>query len=337
MCSFSISAHTPTPYIYTPLNPRAKIAWQACSHLPVKMSSAQTVVIGQRVYCGGGNTFDDDDTDDNDEYRVFCYRPSEDAWSTLPACPVRYFGLGQVRGKLITVGGQKKPDTVTNEVYEFDEVTQSWKQSIPPMPTVRASPAVLSHHRTVIVAGGIIYSTHTSAVEIFRDENSQWYAIDPFPFAWRDAWTSLLINNRWYLLGGQTEAQVVCAHVDQLLQKTLPRDQAFTATGKDSTDDSAWEVLPNTPHYAPAVTALGASLLAIGGTLTTTDRSQKNPQPSVYAYSPCNNRWSHISNLPVPLMLAATAVLSLTEFLVIGGWNKKGSKNLVLKGFLDQD
>ena len=108
------------------------------------VSYAQTVVIRDRVYCGGGN-----------EYRVSCYSPSEDTWNTLPACDVRYFGLGQVRGKLVTVGGRKKPVAkVTNEVYEFDEVTRSWKQSIPPMPTARHSPAVLSHHSTLTVAGG---------------------------------------------------------------------------------------------------------------------------------------------------------------------------------------
>ena len=232
-----------------PLQPHAKITWEPCSNLPVKMCRTQTIVIRDRVYCGGGIAAD--------EYGVFCYSPSEDTWNTLPACPVQYFGLGQLRGNLVTVGGIQKSGGVTNEVYEFDGVTQSWKQTIPPMPTARRSPAVLSHHSTLTVAGGntgIAYSARTSVVEIFIEETFQWHTTEPLPFRWRGA-SSLLVNNRWYLLGGGAEEEtnsnrVVCAHVDLLLQKVLPHDKA--STDRDSTNNSAWEVLPNTPHYAPA-------------------------------------------------------------------------------------
>ena len=68
------------------------------------MTYAKAVVIKDRVYCGGGVASDDDD------YRVFCYSPLEDTWNKLPACHVRSFGLGQLRGKLGTVGGRKKSD-----------------------------------------------------------------------------------------------------------------------------------------------------------------------------------------------------------------------------------
>ena len=190
----------------------------------MKMALAHTVVIRDRVYYGGGAA-------DYGEYQVFCYTPSEGKWNPLPLRDVRGFGLGQVRGKLVTVGGRKKSGRyITNEVYEFDEVTQSWKQSltIPPMPTARHSPAVLSHHSTLTVAGGFHLSQWLSVVEVFKEEN--WYTTEPLPFPWRDA-SSLSINNRWYLLGGAAEGEVysnraVCAHVDLLLQKALPCDQA---------------------------------------------------------------------------------------------------------------
>ena len=292
------------------------------------MNAAKTVVIRGRVYCGGGDGYDDD------RYRVFCYSPSEDTWNTLPACGVRLFGLGQVRGKLVTVGGIKKSDgKVTNKVYEFDEVAHSWKQSIPPMPTARYSPAVLSHHSTLTVAGGNTGHGRTAVVEVFREETSQWHTTEPLPFCWWNP-SSLLIDNRWYLLGGAAEEedysnQAVCAHVDVLLQKALPRDQA--STDRDSTNNSAWEVLPNTPHYAPAAATFGASLLVVGG--TTTNEYPSNPQTAVHVYSPCTNAWIHISDLPAPRMWTATAMLSPTELLLIGGWNN-GTQNSVYKGLL---
>ena len=286
------------------------------------MDEAQAIVIRDRVYCGGGVANDDDD-----EYRVFCYIPAEDTWSTLPAGDTQYFGLGQVRGKPVTVGGMKKSDgDITNEVYEFDEATQSWKQSIPPMPTARDSPAVLSHHTTLTVAGGTTGHARTSVVEIFREETSQWHTTEPLPFRW-DYPSSVLINNRWYLVGGGAEEEkysnrAVCAHIDLLLKKALSHDQASTDR------NSAWEVLLNTPHYRSAAGTFGASLLAVGGNTTTS-----SPQTAVYAYSPCTNAWIHISDLPAPRVKAAIAVLSQTELLVIGGLDN-GKQKSVYKGLL---
>ena len=180
----------------------------------------------------------------------------------------------------MTVGGKKKSDgEITNEVYEFDEVTQSWKQSIPPIPTARHSPAVLSHCSTLIVAGGNTGHTRTSVVEVFKEETSQWHTTEPLPFHWHGP-SSVLINNRWYLLGGAAEEEecsnrTVSAHVDLLLQKALPCDQAFT---ENDSAHSAWEILPNTPHYGPAGTTFCASLLAVGG--STTNKPQTSNKPT---------------------------------------------------------
>ena len=104
------------------------------------------------------------------------HNPSENIWNTLPDCDMRRFGLGHCTGKLVTVGGMKRSGgEVTNEVYEFDEVTRSWKQSIPPMPTARHSLAVLSYHSTLTAAGGNTGSSSTSVVEVFTEETSQWH------------------------------------------------------------------------------------------------------------------------------------------------------------------
>ena len=292
------------------------------------MTYAKAIVIRDEVYCGGGEV---DDCDD--QYRIFCYSPSEDTWNTLPACDVRWFGLSQVRGKLVTVGGRKKSFEVTNEVYEFNEVAHTWKQSIPPMPTARTSPAVLSHHSTLTVAGGNTGYARTAVVEVFKEETSQWHATEPLPFHWHIP-SSLLINNRWYLLGGRTNGerysnQAVCADVDLLLQKALPRGQA--SADRDSTKNSAWEVLPNTPHYRPAAATFGASLLAVGG--STTEKYTSNPQAAVHVYSPCTKAWIHVSDLPASRAWTATAMLSPTELLVISGWNN-GKQNSVYKGLL---
>ena len=44
----------------------------------------------------------------DNEYIIYCYDPSQDKWTTLPPLPVRWFGLGQINGKLVAVGGMKR-------------------------------------------------------------------------------------------------------------------------------------------------------------------------------------------------------------------------------------
>ena len=68
------------------------------------MVNGKTTVINGKVYCGGGGT------DGDGQFIIYCYDPSQDKWTTLPPLPARYmyFGLGQVSGKLVAVGGMKK-------------------------------------------------------------------------------------------------------------------------------------------------------------------------------------------------------------------------------------
>ena len=55
------------------------------------MSGGKTTVINGKVYCGGGVG---DGYDDDDEYIVYCYDPSQDNWTTLPPLPVQMVWSG---------------------------------------------------------------------------------------------------------------------------------------------------------------------------------------------------------------------------------------------------
>ena len=75
---------------------------------------------------------------------IYCYDPSRDKWTTLPPLPVKWFGVSQVNGKLVAVGGVKVS-------------CGKWKQAIPPIPTARNFPGILSLHSALIVAAGYAY------------------------------------------------------------------------------------------------------------------------------------------------------------------------------------
>ena len=276
------------------------------------MSFGKTTVINGKVYYGGGLAGGDDD-----KYIVYCYDPSQDNWTTLPPLSVIYFGLGQVSGKLLAVGGLKKSDgRAINEVYTYNDRSRKWKQTIPPIPTARCFSGVLSLQSALIVAGGDTGGC-TDAVEIFKADMSQWYSTDRLPTAGRNI-SPVVIGNTCYALGGYNGQQLNQAHyasVDDLLRNAVPANQT---THSGSTDThSAWKILANTPIYRPATAVLAGNLLAIGGKGTSEGGADKK---EVYMFSPSTDSWIYISDLPEPRSSTAVAVLSSTEILVIGGF-----------------
>ena len=277
------------------------------------------------LYYGGGGANDDI------KYVVYCCDLTQDKWTTLPPLPVKHFGLGQINGKLVAVGGvsAKTGWECTNEVYTFDDKLNKWKKIIPPMPTAKDSPAVISLQSALITAGGHTqFNQHITNVEVFISDKSQWYKTDALPTACRDL-SAVTSGDTCYVLGGYEFPvglnQALRASVDDLLCNAVPANK-FNHT--DNT--SIWKALPNTPTYQPAAAVLASSLITIGGTGTAEIGSA---QTGVYMYSPTTNSWVYIGDLPAPRALTTTTVLSPTELLVIGGWDGKHVKS-VLKGIL---
>ena len=314
------------------LHAKLSIIWRECANRLTKVSNGNTTVISGKVFYGGVSS---DNEADVLEYTAYCYNPSQDKWTTLPPLPVRWFGLGQVNGKLVAVGGEKSDNKqASSRVYTYDENVQKWKQTIPPMPTARHSTGVLSLQSALLVAGGGA-SSYIDAVEIFKSDTSQWYTTDPLPIACRDMSELVAIGNTCYALGGYKGPsnlnQALYASVDDLLGNAVPGNQA--TRGGSSDTQSAWKTLPNTSIYRPAAAVLTGNLLAIGG-----DESAEGgaDMKEVYMYSSSTNSWIYISDLPAPLSNATAAVLSSTEILVIGGYN--GCRvNTVYRGNLHID
>ena len=278
-----------------------------------------------KVYCEGVVA----GTDGNEEYLVHCCDLAQDVWITLPQLPVREFSLGQVNNQLVAVGGLKKSQSVmaTNKVYTYDERSKEWKQTIPPMPTARHSPGVLSLQSALVVAGGDPGLFHTDVVEVFRPETSQWYRTDPLPTKCR-CMSLIAADNICYVLGGFKSPtilnQVVYASVDDLLYNAVPANQN-THSGGSSDTQSAWKTLPNTPTflYGQVAATLADNLLTIGGEESGEGEGNKR---EIYMYCPTSNQWMHISDLSVPRSRATVAILSPAEVLVIGGFGDDNMK-----------
>jgi N-acetylneuraminic acid mutarotase len=324
---------------------QASITWKQCAELPTQLDNGRGTVINGKVYCGGA-------TEHSGNFLVYCYNPSEDKWIILPPVPVQRFGLGQVNGKLVVVGGEGRGllPLTTNEVYTFIERLQVWKQTIPPMPTVRKCVSVLSFQSALVVAGGIAHyasSDYLDTVEIFKPDTSQWYRTDPLPTAC--CLLSLVaIGNTCYAIGGYNGPaglnQALYASVDDLLGNAVPANQTTHSGTRSNKTKSAWKTLPNTPRYRPAAAVLAGNLFAVGGQ-ETSEFIISASKSEVFMYSSFAKSWIHVSDLPAPRSGPLVAVLSPTEILAIGGWigasfgdwiagSFVGSVNTVYKGTL---
>ncbi|XP_064385489.1 serine/threonine-protein kinase dst1-like isoform X2 [Halichondria panicea] len=290
---------------------QVQLSCSQCSEAPVKMFGGLAVTINGKVYYGGGVCDDDDD-----EYCVHCYDSLQDVWSTLPRLPVCYFDLGEVNGQLVVVGGKDSSGSRSNVVHVFNK-GRNWKQTIPPMPTARISPAVVSLPTHLVVAGGVVSGDYTDNVEIYNISTSQWSETDRLPYACCDQ-RGIVYNNTVYLMGGGSDGKhlnkVLAAQVDKLISAERQDD------GSANKADSVWNTISNTPSYYPSPVTISDTLFTIGG------KDSGEATQRIYAYSTSMDSWLYVDDLPSPIAYAATVSLSPTQCLMIGGRNNEGQK-----------
>ena len=282
----------------------------------VAMQKPQTVVMGEKVYVGGGST-----ECAEDRKQVFQYNLARDEWSRLPLHHVVWFAMTQFEGNLITVGGVI-PYT-TGEVYYFNEQSQKWVKFLKPMPTARYQPSVATTQSAIVASGGATgvrdgNPVPCATVEVYSSETSQWYTADALPVPCVRM-TSVIIADTWYLLGGigtggKSLTTVQYAPLTALIQK------ATSPTHHSASRTSVWKTLPDTPLKASAAASLSGNLLAVGGYNDSTPSS-----PALYIFLPLTNSWVRVTtgDLPEPRCNCTTVQLSANQMLVVGGGDQQ--------------
>ena len=293
--------------------------------LPVAMSGHHIVRIGNSIYCGAGYTGSVDTS-----RLVFQYNPKQDTWSQLPICPSVHFGLTQLDGKLVTVGGRTIDQPISiNNVYIFQE-SETWENSIiPPLPTARMYPTAVNYKSTIVVSGGVTdwkTDTRTTAVEVFQTKTYQWHHAEPLQVA-HSSMSCAVVDGTFYLIGGTRSdgpsRHTYCTSASNLISRDLPPDRPETSsTPQASPSPPTWQVLPECPLSYFTAAELGGCLLAIGG-----KDDSNSPSSAVHMYSSSANSWVRISSgdLPVPRQGAAATQLEGGEVIFVGGDIKQSS------------
>ena len=285
--------------------------------MPKKVCSARATVISGQVYTGGGVS------EHEAEHFVVCkYDLVKNEWSTLPPAPIRFFGIGQLNGKLVLVGGKLENEKRTADVHVFED-SQQWEKSIPAMPSPRSAAAVSNHKDLLVVCGGRSGTGEPCAtVFVYSGLTLQWSSVGPLSFAsWRQS--SVVLHNSLFVAGG--------------FYSTIINQQRRSVVSAILPSCSVVHDLPDMPHYESSIATIGGSILAIGGVskvdpmsikltaMTTLRKSltvyRESTSSKVYAYCPTTSSWIHISDLPVPQNSVATATLPSGELLVMGGGN----------------
>ena len=277
------------------------------------MQGAQIVVMGEKVYMGGGYEATLGDGD-----RVFLYDKTDDKWSDIPHT-VKQFGLAIYKGRLITVGGVELESTsLTGEVFTLRADSRRWEKLIPPMPTTRHSLSVITTATSIVAAGGGTNAFVTmmvnaiANVEVYSDNTSQWYTAEPLP-APHVSISSVVIDDFCFLMKGN---KCYRASLSSLIQRaTSPTPSSATSS------ESLWKTLPRTPLTYCSVVCLNGSLLTVGGA---------GVGASSAVYILLDYQWVKLVNadLPAARMYCGTAQLSSNEIIVVGGSARLGLRRL---------
>ena len=274
--------------------------WQKCRDIPTGQSSAQAVVIRGIVYVGGGLSISHDDC-----YLIQQYSQTDDRWSSLPPAPVGWFGMGDLNGQLVIVGGKTRQRDVTGKVHTLNSSTQKWVESIAPMPTARYRPAVFSLPSCLtVVGGGYEHDTSLSDVEIFMPHTSQWHKMTspaPSPLY---GMTATVINNKCFIAEyGSTKVYQLCVSLQQTTTDSANTPQVITE----------WTNLCDLPHSGCGLGSINECLLAVGGGVW------PNYIITILGFSPITNTWKTVGELPEPRLLCTTVLLPTGELLVMSG------------------
>ena len=279
-----------------------------CHNAPVSMKNAQAVFLNGEIHVGGGYT----GIADADPV-VFRYDPNFDLWGSLPASPMKWFGLVVFGEQLVVVGGKEVEarETSTNKLAVWDKKSSSWTFPFPPMLAARTSPTVFSYKSYLVAAGGkrgvLDYN-----IEIFDSEAMQWFQAPSLPQQCHPH-TSLIHNGSWYLLSGT----LLQADMETLIQQAKEYSRKiYSHSLPERSFKSVWQSMERPPVSTFRIAMICDHIIVFSPT------QHSSSTFTVHAYIPeanPSNRWKNIGKLPAACVNASCFPAPSGELFLIGG------------------
>ena len=257
-------------------------------------------------------------------FPVLVYSTNEHKWSTLPYH--QHAAAIAVANKHVTLIGGRDVSTgkVTNTLSTWYEEEGRWKQVLPPMPTGRYSPAVISHDNLLLVTGGLAEDDSVlNTTDVLDLTTMKWSTPEglnlPVPL-----WGHHLVlcGEYLYLFGGNT--------VYPWRSSNDYNSQAWRAKWSDVKQSAApqhsqprrgvWTRIADPPTLRPTPMSCGGRLYTVGGRT----RDLK-PISTVYTYITARNQWVSVGDMSVGRVdHCAVPLSSNTIFMAGGGFVDEG-------------
>jgi len=267
--------------------------------MPLAMSNAQAVLVGDKVYMGGGDMYLHKCPGSPSTLYVYDFR--DNSWDFLDT-PIVDSALNIYNSQLVLVGGRDSLTyNSTNQLWVLDSEQQCWAQPLPPMPTSCYGTSAVSFGHHLLVAGGLNDKLEPLSMVQMYDGN-YWRRAQDLPKAGYFMKSSLL-KETWYLIGGGNKQgrEVISTSLYSLIASTEPEWNRRT---------KVWRKLPNIPSEWSTAVTIRKQLAVIGG----------YPYSSaIHIYSHYTKSWVYVEDLPVACHSTCTVVLPTEELLVVGG------------------
>ena len=273
------------------------LKWKKTIKMTSGVLDAKAVVVGGKVYIGGGGA-------EGNKYKILEYTIKGGQWRELET-PVQSFGMAVVNNQVIIAGGEDIGGSLTNQVWVLDSITNTWTRPFPAMPTARIWSSAVGYKRWMLVVGG----DGEKSVEVLDTRSKQLFVASPLPSdALRPSLT--VIQDTLYVVWGKSAVSV---SIPMLISDAMSQSRASVSTNEPRPTE--WQSLPDTPTNYPAITSFHGYLLAVG--------ARGSPSSTIAMYLPLSEQWLTVAQLPTPRDGCTCVVLPETEgVMVIGGVDK---------------
>ena len=267
---------------------------------------------------------------------VYEYDPATDKWAKKKpmALPAHHLAITEHDGKIYAFGGFVLPQSgppawvPTNNAWEYDPATDSWK-ALAPMPTKRGAASAAVVGDKIYVIGGAVPGPgqsavvaarphrSTDAVEEYDPAKNTWRARASMPTPRNHAFAGA-VNGKIYVIGGRVGAAFIAAGQDS--STNIGVIEAY-----DPTTDTWSQALRRMPtaRSAGAGGVYGGRIYITGGEYQ--DYRMMATLRSFEAYDPATNTWATLPSLPVSRHGLAGAVIGNRLHMVSGDVQSAGS------------
>ena len=284
-------------------NPLVYLDWEDYATLPVGMQHAQAVVVGNKVYMGGGMTTDA--KDDTNIY-VFDHTIERPPVTSIPTPgPTRWSTLATFHSQLVLAGGTIDSVNATDKLWALRDDGCTWDQPFPPMLQACWGASAVSSGDHLLIAGGVGSDhplTPLDTIQIYNASSTQWVLSIPLP---RTCYfmKSALLDGNWYLAGGRWQySKVFHASLESLIETSDKRKKGI------------WKSLPELfRRRCCSISACHGQLMAVGGV------TNSGPTREIQVYSTKKRSWVEVEYMPHACDSTCTVILPTKEILLIGG------------------